>query len=279
MKKKTIASRFLTCTLITLAVCCFQTAKGGSSDTASFTPKLYVNAGVYFPESATTFQVNGSNGLGTLIFVEQFLHVDRSPLVFTANAFYKITRRSVLSARYFYYNVKGNFELAENDIKIRDTVISIGANLKTDWTNNYFGLNYNYAIFSKPQWSSGLSLGLRTSMIKIKLDYAVQNKTGEYSSSIAIPIILWGLFAEGYMAPRLRGSYSFEMFRLSLNGISGLVYENRFGLEYYFLKHLGIGLSYNQILYRIKEVPFDDRFDGNISYTLSGMQLNLHARF
>jgi hypothetical protein len=279
MKKKSAVSRISYCILIALAACSFKTMKGASSDTASFTPKLYVNAGLYFPESTTTFQVNGTNGLGTLIFVEQFLHVDRSPLVFTANLLYKITRRSIVSARFFNYNVKGNFEVSENNIQIRDTMISLGANLKTKWTNNYFGLNYNYAIFSKPKWSSGLSFGMRMSMIKIKLDYDVQNKTGEYASSLAIPIVLWGLFAEGYMAPKLRGSYSFEMFKLSVNGISGLVYENRFGLEYYFLKNLGVGFSYNQILYKINEIPFNDRFDGDISYSLSGMQLNLHARF
>ena len=278
MNRKTQFSTFLPCAIIAFVMCCNEII-ALPSDTVGISPKVYVNAGVYFPESTTTFQVNGSNGLGTLIFVEDFLHMDRHPFVFTLNALYKITKRSIVSARFFHYNVKGNFEISENEIKIRDTVISIGASLKTNWTNNYFGLNYNYAIFSKKDWTAGLSLGLRTSTVNVKLNYALNNNSGEYKSSIAIPVILWGLFVDGYMTPRLRGTYTFEMFDLSINSISALVYENRFGLEYYFLKNLGVGISYNEILYRIKELPFNDRFKGNISYSLSGLQLNLHARF
>ena len=124
-----------------------------------------------------------------------------------------------------------------------------------------------------------ISTRIFLSMVRIKLEYGVNNQNGEYEKSIAIPIVLWGFFAEGYMTPRLRGIYTFEMFKLSVEGISGLVYENRFGLEYYFLKNLGAGISYNQILYRIQDIPFSDRFDGDIGYALSGIQLNLHARF
>jgi len=275
MKNKTILPIFFTCILLIVSS---GFAVGGTSDSTKVSPKLYVNAGVYFPESTTTFRVDGQNGLGTLIFVEEFLHMERHPLVFTANLIYKASRRSIISARYFYYHATGEFKISE-DLTIRDTVINVGAYLKSDWTNNYFGLNYNYAIFSKKEWSAGLSLGLRASMLKIKLEYGTNTKSGEYKTSLPLPIALWGLFVEGYMAPRLRGSYSFEMFRLSMGGIGGLVYENRFGLEYYFLKNLGAGISYNQILYRINEIPFNDRFDGNVSYSLNGLQLNLHARF
>jgi len=256
----------------------FHFAKAESQDTTRY--KLYVNGGVYFPESTTTLQINGRHGLGSVIYIEDLLHVDRHPVVFSANVLWKITKRSIVNVRYFHYNVKGEFGNSENSITIRDTVITIGAKLNTRWSHNYFGLNYNFAIFSHKDWSAGLSLGLRTSFTNFKLTYEMNNgNTGEYKTSFPIPIILWGLFADGYLAPRLRGSYSFEMFRLSIDGLSGLVYENRFGLEYYFIPNLGLGFSYNQILYKIDEIPFSDSFNGQISTDLNGIQLNLHARF
>jgi hypothetical protein len=278
--------KFIRCICVACFFCCCQQASASDQDSTKVQKdstrsqyKLYINAGAYFPEATTTIQINGQHGLGSVISVEDLLHVDRHPVVFSANLLWKITRRSTLSARYFHYQVTGEFGNSEHQFTIRDTVVDIGATLKTKLTHNYFGLNYNYAVFSQKQWSAGLSLGLRTSITAIKLNYEVQGKSGEYKNSLPIPIILWGLFTEGYMAPRLRGTYSFEMFRLSINGISGLVYENRFGLEYYIIKNVGIGFSYNQIFYKLKEIPFSDRLDGEFSYNLSGLQLNLHARF
>jgi hypothetical protein len=274
-----ISSYKFVCIIITLLAFSSEVANASPADTTSHRYKIYMNAGVYFPETTTTFQFNGNHGLGTLIYVEDLLHLDRHPLLITANMFWKITKRSGVSARFFHYSVDGNFEGLDREITIQDTVINVGAKINTHWSNDYFGLNYNYAVFSKNDWSAGLSVGLRNSSLKIKLDYELNNSSGEYSESLNVPIILGGLFAEGYLAPRLRGSYSFEMFRLSLDGISGLVYENRFALEYYIIKNLGLGFSYNQILYKINDVPFSDRFDGTISYVLNGIQLNLHARF
>jgi len=271
--------KFLSCIIIGFLAFSCRTTNATPADTTGRRYKFYVNAGVYFPETSTVLQINGKHGIGTVIYVEDLLHLDPHPIVFTANMLWKISRRSILNVRYFHYSAEGNFEDIQNQIKIRDTVISVGANLHTRWTNDYFGLNYNYAIFAKKDWSAGLSLGTRHSILSLKMNYELNSMSGEYKTSLTVPIILWGLFAEGYMAPRLRGSYSFEMFRLSVGGISGLIYENRFALEYYFIKNLGLGFSFNQILYKIDDVPFSDNFDWHIRYSLNGIQLNLHARF
>jgi hypothetical protein len=240
---------------------------------------FYINAGAFFPETETQFQADGEHGIGTLIFVEHFLNADKNPFVFTANAWLKVTKRSSFTLRYFHYVTTGHIESSESQITIRDSVIYLGATIDSRWTMDYAGLNYNYSIFAKPTWNAGLSFGLRTAFFNFLLDYETPNRSGSYDAQFPIPVALLGLFIDGYMMPNLRGTYSFEMFRLSINNLSGLVYENRFGLEYYFLKNLGAGFSFNQFLYKIDEVPLNDSFNGHVSYNLSGLQLNLHARF
>lgn len=249
------------------------------TDSAEKEYKIYINAGAFFPEVETRIQADGEHGLGTVIFVENFLNADKNPFVFTANGYWKITKRSSVNARFFHYTTTGHIETSQSQITIRDSVIQIGAQIDSRLTMNYFGLTYDFSVFAKPTWNAGLSLGLRSSFFDFNLDYQTLDHSGNYSENITIPIILWGLFIDGYLTPHLRGTYTFEMFQLTVKDISGLVYENRFGLEYYFLKNIGAGFSYNQISYRINDVPLNKVFNGLISYNLSGLQLNLHARF
>jgi hypothetical protein len=249
------------------------------TDTAETPFKFYINAGAFFPETETQFQADGEHGVGTLIFLEHFLNADKNPFVFTANAWLKVTKRSSFTLRYFHYLTEGHIETSESQITIRDSVISLGAKIDSRWTIDYLGLNYNYSIFARPTWNAGLSFGIRTTLFDFVLDYETPNRSGSYDAQFPIPVALLGLFIDGYMTPKLRGTYSFEMFRLTISGLSGLVYENRFGLEYYFLKNMGAGFSFNQFLYRIDDVPLNDNFNGHVSYNLSGLQLNLHARF
>src|SRR6188768_3359479 len=85
----------------------FHSANAESQDTTRY--KIYLNGGVYFPESTTTLQINGKHGLGSVIYIEDLLHVDRHPVVFSANLLWKINKRSIVNVRYFHYNVKGEF--------------------------------------------------------------------------------------------------------------------------------------------------------------------------
>src|SRR5262245_40326478 len=139
------------------------------------TYKFYLNAGAYFPETETKFQANSNHGVGTLIFIEHLLNTTSHPFVFSANAYWKITKRSSLSARYFHYQVKGTVESSDSQITIRDTVINLGAELDSKWTNNYFGLTYNFSVFAKPTWNAGLSAGLRSTVFNFNLDYKLPN--------------------------------------------------------------------------------------------------------
>lgn len=278
MKKRTYA--FFTIALLICSLGNAQDSLKVKNDSLDFRYKYYASIGGFFPFTSTSIQLNPEDkGFGTIISLEDMFNIDENPSLINAGAYARISKHSSFNANYFYLSRNGHVGETDREIQIGDTSISVGAELNIASKVSYFGLTYNYLFIAKPDWHAGLNFGVRAIHFDLDLDYKALSKTGSYSSEITIPIVLYGLNVQGYMLPSLKGSYVFEMFRLSVNGISGLVYESRLSLEYYLLENLGLGFSYNNILYNINEIPFSETFEGNIKYNMGGVAFYLTARF
>lgn len=107
------------------------------------------------------------------------------------------------------------------------------------------------------------------------------NNFSNYSASVILPapVPAFGLFGSAYMTQRLRVLYNFDYFSIAINGIQGAVLDNRFALEYYFIKNLGVGGSLKYMSYQVKELPLSKDFEGEVKYTLSGFSIFFTARF
>jgi hypothetical protein len=278
MKKRIYA--FLIFALLISSIGKAQDSLKVKEDSLDFRYKYYASLGGFFPFTNSTIQLNPKDrGFGTIISLEDMFNMDENPSLVNAGAYTRISKHSTLNASYFYMSRSGHIGGTDREIQIGDTSVSVGAELNITSKLSYFGLTYNYLFIAKPDWHAGLSFGVRALHFDLDLNYRLQSETGSYSSDLTVPIALLGLNAQGFMLPRLRGSYSFEMFRLSVNSVSGVVYENRFSLEYFLLENLGVGFGYNNILYNVNEIPFSKSFEGNIKYNISGVAFYLTGRF
>jgi hypothetical protein len=248
-------------------------------DSLDFKFRYYGYLGGFFPFVNSSIQIDpGDGGLGAILSFEDLLNLNENPSVIKAGVRARATRRSFFNFNYFKIRREGLVEL-DRDIQVGDTVIHAGASLSTKLESSYFGLTCGYALIVKPDWHTSISFGIRAVEFKTDFNYSLLSSSGSYSSSTLIPVALIGINIGGYMLPRLYGHYSFETFRLSINGIGIQVYESRLGLEYYVLKNLGAGFGYSNIMYSVKEIPFNDTFDGKISYNLTGISFYLTSRF
>jgi hypothetical protein len=272
--------------LFALLSCVFAQAQDTSQpksneDSLDFAYKYYVRGGGFFPLVSSTIQINPTNsGIGAIINMEDFLHLSSSPSLFSAEGTTRITKRSMFIVNFFKMNRHGHIETTDRELQIGDTTLEIGAQMNTDLSLNYMGLTYNYLFFAKPNWHAGVDAGVRFLNFSAEFDYTTNGgREGAYATSFTVPVLLFGVNIQGYLLPKLKGNYAFDMFRLSVNGVAASIYESRLGVEYYFLKNFGVGFGYSSILYDISELPLLDNFNGNINYSISGVSTYMTIRF
>ncbi len=191
----------------------------------------------------------------------------------------KFTKRSGVSLNYVKLNRSQDWSV-DRDITIFDTTFSVGADLGIYFNTTFIAASYKYSIFSQEKWDAGLSVGIRHLSIKVGVDLITENNS-DYNESVKIPapVPVFGIFGSADMTDHLRVRYNFDYFTIEVNGVKGGVLDNRFALEYFIIKNLGLGASINFLSYEVKEIPLAEDFDGKIKYSLSGFSFFLSTRF
>lgn len=248
-------------------------------DTTEKIQRFNISLGGFFPLVTTAVRFNSESGaIGTDIHLEEALGLTSHPKVFRLDGIYQMTKRSSFKATYFQMNRKQTWVL-DKDITIRDTTFNIGLTLDYKFNMQYFGLNYMYSPIVNKNFRAGLSVGLRYLYFDAEFKAEGNKINKSAGGGVGVPVMLFGLNASGNILPKLIGRYDFQIFQLSVQGISALVYENRLALEYYFTKNIGIGGSYNTVLYNVQQVPLSTNFKGEVKYSINGLSLFAAFKF
>jgi len=244
-----------------------------------FRPRFYLQTGGFRPYVATTLQINGSKGPGAILSLEDNLGFSERPWVFRAEGTANLTKRSGVGLTYVRLNRRNDWT-ADRDITIFDTTLHAGAKLGVYFNTTFIAASYKYTIFYKPTWEAGLAVGIRYMQIKTGVELKAQN-VEDYNESVNIPapVPVLGIFGAAYLTDAFRMRYSFDYFTLSVEGTKGGVLDNRFALEYYVIKYLGVGAAINFLSYQVKEIPLEKDFDGQVKYNLNGFSFYLTGRF
>lgn len=251
-----------------------------SSDTKKhFKNQYYITMGAYRPTVSTTLQVNGAKGPGVILSLEDNLGFSEHPWLYRADATANFTKRSGVTMTFVQLNRKQDWE-ADRDVTIFDTTFSAGAKLGIYFNTMFIAASYKYAVFSNPTWEAGLSVGIRFLQVKTGVNFESENFS-DYAESVTVPapVPVYGIFGSAFLTERLRTKYNFDYFTLEVSGIRGGVLDNRFALEYYFIKNLGLGANVSFLSYQIEEMPLAEDFDGKIKYSMNGFSFYLTAKF
>lgn len=263
-----------------LTILFFATNHVWSQDSLDFENRYYFAVQGFFPTVKTELLINPENsGVGTFLSIEDIFKLNDRPSLVRFEAKLRLTKRSSFNVNFYNLVRKGHREYLSDTLTIGDTTISASASLDTKFTTAYMGLTYEYSVFRQPNWNGGLSVGLRALSLGVNFKAKLNQYEGEIDESIVVPVVLFGMHINGYLLPRLRGGYSFEVFTLTIEGIKGTVYDTDFFLEYYFIKNLGAGFGFHNTYYNIKEFPVSSNFNGEVNFQVQGVNLFLKARF
>lgn len=255
-------------------------SKGQKKNDSLFKPHFYAYVGGFAPNVTTSIRFDSKTAkIGTILSLEENLDFEDQPKLFRADVTGRTGKRSVFALTYLSINRNKSFTL-DKDIRFMDTTFETGASANLYFNTNYWAFSYRYSIFAKQNWSAGLSLGARFLTIKTGIT-ASSLRLGNYNanSELVVPAPLIGIHGSAYLLPRFQFRYTWEYLKLNIEGIDIYVFDNNLGLEYYLLKNVGLGVSYSNVAFIVRDVPFSEEFTGEIKYSWYGFSMYIAARF
>lgn len=263
-----------------ILICAF-TSKAQSyldKDSVLQNPWMYISFGGYDVQLETELRLNSEFGPGTSISLEDDLKLLNEGFVFRADAIARVKRRSQFAVSYTsitrYRDVK-----IEKDIIFLDTTFYVGAKAHFYFNTYYYALTWRYALLEKPNWNAGFSVGVRIIQFRTGLEAELNGYKYDDKTSFAAPALLVGLHGSAYLMPRLLGRYSFEYFQAEISDIKIQVLETRASLEYFIIENVGLGIAFSTNDYLVKNIPFNNNFDGKVTFAFGGFSLMASARF
>jgi len=256
-----------------------KTDSSASGKKERFKNQYYFTVGAFRPTVSTTLQINGERGPGLIMSLEDNLGFSDKAWLVRAEATANFTKRSGVVVNVVRLNRKQDWE-TDRDVTIFDTTFHTGTKLGIYFNTFFVAASYKYSIFTKPTWDAGLSIGVRYLQVKTGVSLE-SNNLSDYAESVSIPapVPVFGIHGAAFLTEKLRTRYNFDYFAIEVQGIRGAVLDNRFALEYYIIKNLGLGANVSFLSYQIKEMPLAENFEGQVKYSLNGFSFYVAAKF
>jgi hypothetical protein len=161
-----------------------------------------------------------------------------------------------------------------------DREFLVGAEVRSEFDTSWFRAAYKYSILNTDRGEAGITAGFSA----YEFDLALEGEArlvedgvpidppvlvgGRTEESILAPVPTIGFFINYAMRPRLLLKVKADFFDLSVSGFEGHLVDTAIGIDWYFSRHVGIGLLSNVTNINIKDTG-EDPF--NVEYRQSGL--------
>ena len=173
--------------------------------------------------------------------------------------------------------MRNGSRVTQQDYQIGDTVYPAGTGLKSELDLWFANANYTYAFLSDDRVRLGASIGVHTTGIKFKVNSSGQ---GSESESVTAPLPVIGARFDVVLAEKWRLKSSLDVFYLEYDNWTGSLVDSGLAVEYLPFKHVGFGLGYNTVRYRVKAEDsggLGGEWNGQIKYDFAGVLLYVKA--
>jgi hypothetical protein len=235
--------------------------------------KLMIRGGWAYVFGATANVAVGGPvlGVGTNVDFTQTLGGDSSTDAFRIDTLYRFNERHAIGFSWYRVGLSGEKNLNQQ-IQIRDQIISAGAATQTSLSFNTYRLIYNYSFYRNDKVELAVSPGLY--MMKTNFHFAGQGTINGTAGSVAlvdqqltVPLPSIGLVANYNITPKLQFQSRYDVFYLSIGNYSGSMFEFYGGLEYRVVQHFAMGAAYDRLQAGLRGNGHEG-FSVNFSYNL-----------
>lgn len=237
--------------------------------------KFSIAVGGFVTESDTTIQVSSETlGVGAIVDLENALGVEQDFQTYRIDATYSFgeTRRHEIELHYFDSKRSGD-RVLEEDIQIGDQIFPKGTGVYTEFGLEFVNVDYVYNFLMDDRVRLGVSAGLHTTGINLKITETGGAKVEDESFTAPLPML--GLRADVILTPRWRLKADLNLFYLEYDQFTGRLGDTYLGIEYLPWKNFGFGAGVNSINYKV-EADGDSSIsdlNGQFKFQLTGFLL------
>ncbi len=237
--------------------------------------KFGVSLGGFVTQSDTTFQLNSKTlGAGAVVDLENVLGVEQTFRTGRLDANYRFgdSRRHEIEFHYFSSKREGNKTL-DRDVQIGDVNFAQGTGVFTDFELRFANVDYVYNFLMDDRVRLGVSAGLHTTGVKLKVNEAAGPSVEEESFTAPLPML--GLRADVVLTPRWRLKTAINLFYIEYDRFTGKLADTYIGVEYLPWKNFGFGGGINAINYDVEadsDASVAD-WDGQLKFQLTGFMI------
>jgi hypothetical protein len=239
--------------------------------------KLRIQLGGFTSRSSSEITLNNTNsGVGVAIDLENTLNVQSKFDTVRLDALYRWgqTERHQIEFHYFESNRSGTRTLSQN-LEIGDITYPAGATLNTGLDLSFANVDYAYAVLQDDRVRLALSAGLHVTGIGLKINSDLGSGFQEEESFTA-PLPVIGFRFDVATAKNWKLLSRVDLFYLEYDEFTGGLADTYFGVEWNPFKHVGFGLGYNNVVYRVEAEGTDAAglgFSGKVDMNITGLLL------
>jgi hypothetical protein len=242
--------------------------------------KFSIGIGGFSSRTNSEIQLNSETlGLGAVIDLENTLNVERSFDSIRLDTFYRFgeTRRHQVELHIFESKRNGDRTLTE-DLQIGDKVFPAGSTLHSELDLTFINVDYAYAFFQDDRVRIAVSGGLHSTKVGLKID-TTSGSISE-SESFTAPLPTVGLRLDVSLAEKWKLRSAANLFYIEYDNFTGGLADTYLGVEWNPFQHVGFGLGYNSITYRVEGDGTASNgldYNGQINMDING--LLFYARY
>jgi hypothetical protein len=262
------------CLALTLpATAQFSPAYGS---TRGMEERFRIDVGGFFQKIDTIVRIDGENGHGTEINLEDVLGQNAHQTTLRLDGYYRFGPHGNLQFSYRNWH-RTNDHTLDRDVTIGDTTYHVGASVSTDNKVDIFQLYYGYSFVNNGETELGLALGLSGYWTRLSVTGSgsvtapggsSQTVIETESKNVLAPVPGIGGYFRFTLLPRFFLTASAKgLPPVTVSGFHGDMVDVTGGLDYFFTKNIGLGAAYEYV-----KINFSDSSTPQVklSYRYSG---------
>jgi hypothetical protein len=265
----------------TLLVCIALSAPGVALAEAGnpLTDRFSVGIGTFLLQTSTRVEVDGTSTKGTVVDTERDLGLNDADR-FRIDAYWRFGERHKI--RLMYFDTKQSAERTlVRELDVGDTVFPIDAKLDTTMETNVAEVAYEYAFLRRDNYELTGTFGVHNLRFKLAMT-ASQTGSGQTLSldrdtSADGPLPVIGLRGLWRLSDRFFLDGQAQFFQITFDPYKGSVQDYNLSVVWMPLKHVGLGVGYNEFVTRLDVSA--SRFDGNLRWRYGGARIFATASF
>jgi hypothetical protein len=249
-------------------------AKAAPTTADSLSDRFQIDAGYFGIDAETTLRYNGPQGGAGEVNFEDDLGVNKDATTLWVDATMRLGRRHQFKVSWTSLDRERASFALERSFTWGGETYSAGLNATATTGTDILGAYYRFAVYRNDRFEVGPAVGLGYLWLDagIRASGTVSGPGGSESRNLDESATLGsvtgaiGAYTNAWLTKRLVLRADYLYIKVSPDDSDASVTDWRVGLDYYFLRHVGVGVQYKYYDYSYDRGAFDSRLGGELRY-------------